>query len=83
MCVLYDTKLRKEDIVVDKALLEYKMRVKGKNISDMCEMLGISRSAFYRKCNGKSEFTVGEIKKIVDFLGLDSPMEIFFAQEVS
>ena len=68
---------------VNKALLEYKMRVKGINISDMCEMLGISRSAFYRKCNGKSEFTISEIRKIVDFLGLDSPVEIFFAQEVS
>lgn len=68
---------------MDKALLQYKMRIKGKNISDMCEMLGISRSAFYRKCNGKSEFTISEIRKIVDFLGLDSPVEIFFAKEVS
>ena len=68
---------------MDKALLQYKMRTKGKNISDMCEMLGISRSAFYRKCNGKSEFTISEIRKIVDFLGLDSPVEIFFAKEVS
>ena len=68
---------------MNKALLEYKMRIKGKNNSDMCEMLGISRSAFYRKCNGKSEFTISEIRKIVDFLGLDSPLEIFFAEEVS
>ena len=74
---------KQEDIAVNKALLEYKMRVKGKNILDMCEMLGISRSAFYRKCNGKSEFTIGEIKKIVEFLSLDSPMEIFFVEEVS
>ena len=64
---------------MNKALLEYKMRIKGKNISDMCEMLGISRSAFYRKCNGKSEFTQSEIQKIVVFLHLDSPVEIFFA----
>lgn len=68
---------------MNKALLEYKMRIKGKNISDMCEMLGISRSAFYRKCNGKSEFNLNEIKKIVEFLSLDSPVEIFFAEEVS
>lgn len=63
---------------MNKALLEYKMKEKGKSISDMCEMLGISRSAFYRKCNGKSEFTQSEIQKIVDFLELDSPVEIFF-----
>lgn len=65
---------------MNKALLEYEMSEKGKSISDMCEMLGISRSAFYRKCNGKSEFTMSEIKKIVNFLELDSPVEIFFAK---
>jgi transcriptional regulator with XRE-family HTH domain len=64
---------------VNKALLEYKMKEKGRSISDMCETLGMSRSAFYRKCNGKSEFTQSEIQKIVDYLNLDSPVEIFFA----
>ena len=64
---------------MNKALLEYKMGENGKNISDMCNMLNISRSAFYRKCNGKSEFTMSEIKKIVDFLKLESPVDIFFA----
>ena len=64
---------------MNKALLEYKMKERGKSISDMCEMLGISRSAFYRKCNGKSEFTQSEIQKVVDYLNLDSPVGIFFA----
>jgi predicted transcriptional regulator len=64
---------------MNKALLEYKMGENGKSISDMCTMLNISRSAFYRKCNGKSEFTMSEIKKIVDFLKLESPVDIFFA----
>ena len=44
----------------------------------LCEVLGISRSAFYRKCNGGSEFTQGEIQKIVDFLNLETPVGIFF-----
>ena len=64
---------------MNKALLEYTMKVNGKSVSDMCEMLGISRSAFYRKCNGKSEFTHSEIQKITGYLNLESPMEIFFA----
>ena len=64
---------------MNKALLEYYMAVNNKSISDMCEMLGISRSAFYRKCNGITEFTQSEIKKIVDYLDLKSPMDIFFA----
>lgn len=65
---------------MNKNLLEYEMKENGKSISDMCELLGISRSAFYRKCNGISEFTQSEIKKIVDCLDLKhDPMEIFFA----
>ena len=68
---------------MNKALLEYKMKERGKSISDMCLMLGISRSAFYRKCKGTSEFTQSEIQKIVDFLNLDSPVEIFFTPQVS
>lgn len=69
----------KGEILMNKALLEYKMKERGKSISEMCLMLGISRSAFYRKCIGKSEFTQSEIQKIVDFLNLESPMGIFFA----
>ena len=68
---------------MNKALLEYEMKRHGKNINDMCSMLGISRSAFYRKCNGVSEFTQSEIAKTVKYLNLDSPVEIFFANEVS
>lgn len=68
---------------MNKALLEYQMKVNGKSIADMCKMLDISRSAFYRKCNGISEFTQSEIKKIVDFLNLASPVDIFFTDEVS
>jgi ACT domain-containing protein len=66
--------------MMNKTLLEEKMKEKGKSIADMCGMLGISRSAFYRKRNSISEFTQNEIRKIVDFLELDSPVDIFFAQ---
>lgn len=63
---------------MDKALLEYEMKKRGVTIEKMCEVLGISRSAFYRKCNGSSEFTQSEIQSIVDYLNLESPMGIFF-----
>lgn len=68
---------------MDKALLEYEMKKKKMSIADMCEKLGISRSAFYRKCTGSSEFTQSEIQVIVDCLGLESPMGIFFSPKVS
>lgn len=65
---------------MDKALLNYEMKKKGISIEELCKEIGISRSAFYRKCNGKSEFTQSEIQAIVSCLNLDSPIAIFFAQ---
>lgn len=65
---------------MDDALLEYHMKKQGVTIADLCQELGISRSALYRKRTGKSEFTQGEIQKIVDVLNLNSPVPIFFAQ---
>lgn len=64
---------------MDKVLLEYEMKKKGISVEELCKQIGISRSAFYRKCNGKSEFTQSEIKSIVECLNLASPMAIFFA----
>lgn len=68
---------------MDKDKLMYEMAKQKIAIQDMCRELRMSRSAFYRKCNGISEFTQGEIQRIVDFLKLDSPMGIFFAEKVS
>ena len=61
------------------ALLEYEMKKKGVSAQILCEKIGISRSAFYRKCKGISDFSLAEIKQIVAFLELGSPMDIFFA----
>lgn len=68
---------------MDKARLEYEMKKKKVSKEKMCEELNISRSAFYRKCNGISEFTLSEIQKITDLLDLDSPIDIFFNPKVS
>jgi transcriptional regulator with XRE-family HTH domain len=59
------------------------MKRRGVTVENLCENIGMSRSAFYRKCRGTSEFTLTEIQKIVENLGLDSPMGIFFTEKVS
>lgn len=70
-------------IMLDKIKLEFMMKKKEYSVEKFCREIGISRSAYYRKVTGKSEFTIGEINKIVDILGLTSPMGIFFAEKVS
>lgn len=78
--VLKDT--RGSDTMNKQRLLE-KMQENRISITEMYSRLGISRSAFYRKCNGLSEFTLDEIKKIMAILGENDPREIFFEQKVS
>lgn len=68
---------------MNKYKLEYEMKSRGITIERLCKEIGISRSAFYRKCNGLSQFTLGEIQDIVDFMDLDSPVGIFFNEKVS
>ena len=59
------------------------MKEKGIHVGEMCRMLDMSRSAFYRKTRGKSEFTLSEIQKICKVLDVSSPVGIFFAKAVS
>lgn len=64
-------------------LLDYEMKRRGYNRETLAAAAGISRSAFYRKCAGKSEFTRAEIQKISAVLNLTNCMDIFFADKVS
>lgn len=68
---------------MDRIRLEYEVKRRGKTTNQLCKAIGMSKSAYYRKCKGTTEFTQGEIQKIVDYLGLDTPMGIFFADKVS
>lgn len=69
---------RKEVKFLNKELLEYEMAKKGVTTKQICKLIGISRSAFYKKKTGKSEFKRCEIKQIMDVLDINNPKEIFF-----
>lgn len=69
--------------MMDAVRLRYEMAKRKVTINMICQHLRMSRSAFYRKCKGSSEFTQSEIEQIVEYLNLDSPMGIFFASKVS
>lgn len=60
---------------MNKNLLFYEMKERNISIKTMCKKLGISRSAFYRKCNGITEFTLKEIQIM---LSLGLPGNVFF-----
>ena len=65
--------------------LKARMVLKKKSIDEMCAALGISRSAWFRKTTGVSEFTQSEICAMRKELELDDHETalIFFSQKVS
>ena len=64
-------------------LLLEKIKEKGMSIGDICKRLDMSRSAFYRKIKGITEFTQSEIARICELLDLDSPVDVFFSSKAS
>lgn len=68
---------------MDKYKLEYEMKKRNISKEELCRSVNISKSSFYRKCNGISEFTQSEIQAIIDYLNIESPVGIFFTDKVS
>lgn len=65
--------------------LKAQMILKDKSVDQLCTALGISRSAWFRKVGGDSQFTQGEITALRFELDLNDQktIDIFFAKEVS
>lgn len=65
--------------------LKARMVLKKKSVDEMCAALGISRSAWFRKTTGVSEFTQSEICTMRKELELNDHETalIFFDQKVS
>ena len=65
--------------------LKAQMVRKDKSVDQLCTALGISRSAWFRKVGGESEFTQGEIAGLRFELDLDDHQTaaICFSEEVS
>ena len=65
--------------------LKARMILMDKSIDQVCTAIGISRSAWFRKVHGQSQFTQGEIVGIRHVLDLDDAMTsaIFFNDKVS
>jgi len=74
--------LDRKEVPMNKKMLYAKMLEKDITREQLCEDIKMNKATFSRKCNGHSEFTLGEINKICSLLGV-SPMGIFFEEKVS
>lgn len=70
---------------MDTRELKAQMARKAKTAEQLCAALGISKSAWWRKTNGHTQFTQGEITDLRRELDLDDHQTalIFFNEEVS
>ncbi|MBQ9252604.1 MAG: hypothetical protein IJ188_08210 [Clostridia bacterium] len=65
--------------------LKARMIMMGKTVDGLCSALGISRTAWFRKTTGTSQFTQQEISLLRRELALDNDETamIFFDEEVA
>ncbi len=67
----------------DKKRFKAQMILAGVTMKDLAEELGVDESTMYRKINLDGNFTREQINKLVQVLKIDTPMDIFFAQELA
>ena len=65
----------------DERELRAQLVRKGVSVKELCQHLGIDESTFYRKIKADGAFTRKEINDIMDYLKIEDPMKIFFAEE--
>lgn len=68
---------------MNRARLEYEMKERKVTVDMACKAAGLTPSAWYRRLRGETEFTQGEIQSLMNLMKLESPMGIFFTEEVS
>lgn len=70
---------------MDVKKLEAHLIMAGIRVPELCAQMGISRSAYYRKIRGQSEFKQSEISTIAQVCNMtrQTVCEIFFPDKVS
>lgn len=67
----------------DKRRFLAQMTLRGVSKKELAEYLDINEITLYRKINNDGHFTRQEINKMITYLHIDNPTEIFFADELT
>jgi DNA-binding Xre family transcriptional regulator len=67
----------------NKNLFKSILVLRGVSMRMLAEVLGIDESTLYRKINSGGSFTREEINKMIEYLEIDNPMEVFFYRELA
>ncbi len=58
-------------------LLKAELLIKGISTDELAKILGINKSTLSKRINGKSEWTLSELKKVGEILGAEKLNQIF------
>jgi len=72
-----------EKTVFDKRKFLAQMTLWDVSKKELAEYLGINEATLYRKINSDGFFTRQEINKMITYLHIKNPTEIFFADELT
>ena len=67
----------------DKRKFLAQMTLRNVSKKTLAEKLGINEVTLYRKINNDGFFTRKEINTMIEFLAIENPAEIFFAEELA
>ncbi len=67
----------------DKRKFLAQMTLRNVTKKELAEYLGINETTLYRKINSDGFFTRQEINKMINYLQIKNPTEIFFADKLT
>ena len=67
----------------DKRKFLAQMTLRDVSKKELAKYLGINEVTLYRKINSNGYFTREEINKMIGYLHIDNPTDIFFANELT
>lgn len=67
----------------DKRRFMAQLALKGVTLKELAKNLEIDESTLYRKINDDGRFTRKEMNNMIDFLEIEDPNNIFFANELA
>ena len=67
----------------DKKRFMAQLALKGVTLKELAKNLEIDESTLYRKINDDGRFTRKEMNNMIDFLEIEDPNNIFFANELA
>lgn len=67
----------------DKNLFKSILVLRNVSMKMLAEVLGIDESTLYRKIANDGAFTRNEINTMIEYLEMDSPMDVFFCRRLA